>query len=154
MYFDTSTLLNQLSAQIRQRFNEIISNSELLSAMQALSAAPSHPYERLKYQLFGEDYKFPTINDLEVPTDFDPVTYNCQLSSCVMQTQQSILSGLSSLDVNSTNINANSFSLPETTVKHNIQFMEIVRNLTVQDINDNPFEIAKKLTSFYVKNYQ
>jgi hypothetical protein len=154
MYFDTSTILNQLSAQIRQRFNEIISNSELLSAMQALSAAPSHPYERLKYQLFGEDYKFPTIKDLEVPTNFDPVTYHRQLTGCVQQTHQSVLSSLTSIDIDSTNIDVNNFTLPESTVKHNIQFMEIVRNLTVQDIESNPFEIAKKLTSYYVKNYQ
>jgi len=154
MYFDTSTILNQLSAQIRQRFNDIISNSELLSAIQALSAAPAHPYERLKYQLFGEDYKFPTINDLEVPIDFDPATYNCQLTSYVQQTHQTVLSSLTSIDVDSTNIDINSFTLPETTIKHNIQFMEIVRNLTVQDIESNPFEVAKKLTSYYVKNYQ
>jgi len=154
MYFDTSTILNQLSAQIRQRFQEIISNSEILSAMQALSAAPSHPYERLKFELFGEDYKFPTIHDLEVPTDFNPITYMQQLSAKSQQTQLTMLSGLTGLDENITNFNSELFTLPVPTIKHNIQTMEIVRSLTIEDLENNPFEIARKLTSFYVKNYQ
>jgi hypothetical protein len=153
MYFDVTTLINQLSAQIQERFQQIISNSELLSAIQALSAAPSHPYERIKYQLFGEDYKFPTINDVEIPQDFDPTTYARELSGKVMQTQIATLSGLSGLDVN-TVINPNDFTLPIATAKHNIQFMEIVRNLTMEDVQKDPFELARKLTSYYVKNYQ
>lgn len=153
MYFDIVNLVTQLSAQIQQRFQDVISNSQLLSSLQALSAAPPHPYERIKYELFGEDYKFPTIKDLEIPEDFDPNVYSSQLSGYVAQTYQTTLSGLSSLDAN-TVINVNEFALPTSTAKHNIQFFEIVRNLTLEDIQNNPYEVAKKLTSFYVKNYQ
>lgn len=153
MYFDTSTILNQLSAQVHQRFQEIISNSEFYSTLQALSAAPSHPYERLKWQLFGEDYKFPTINDIEIPEDFDPVTYAKQLSSCSQQTYNAAFSGFQGLSADSA-FNIPECTTPLTTTKHSIQFMEIVRSLTVQDIQNNPVEIARKLASYYVKNYQ
>ena len=42
-------------------------STALLSAQAVLSAIPASPYEHTKLMLFGTDYEFPTISDVEVP---------------------------------------------------------------------------------------
>jgi hypothetical protein len=154
MTIDISTILNQLSAQVQQRFNEVISNSSLLSAMQALSGAPAHPYERLKYDLFEKDYKFPTIEDIETPNDFDSKTYMCELTSCSHKTQQAALSGLKQEQIQLKSVNLENLTIPTETLKHNLEFIELVRSISLEELQKDPVNLAKKLTSYYIKNYK
>ncbi|NBW58711.1 hypothetical protein EBR43_13240 [bacterium] len=56
---DLTLIFQQLSAAIQERFPEF-TTTDLLSTIQNLSSVPVHPYERLKYDMFGKDYTFKT----------------------------------------------------------------------------------------------
>lgn len=59
-----TTILNALTA-----FDTL----PALTALRSLSAVPKHPYDFLKYKLFGKDYqkyKFKTIDDIPLPENY------------------------------------------------------------------------------------
>ena len=152
---DLTLIFQQLSAAIQERFPEF-TTTDLLSTIQNLSSVPVHPYERLKYDMFGKDYTFKTINDLETPTDFNPNTYMQQLTGITEQTEQMTLSTLSVYDqaVRTGTLSANMLLVSPDTLKHNLEFVEIVKSLSLEDVQKRPLEIAQKLTSYYIKNYK
>ena len=152
---DYTQFFQQLSAVIQQRFSEF-TDSSILSALHELSSVPVHPYERLKYDTFGKDFTFKTINDLEAPTDFDPNTYMQQLTCITDKTQQTSLSSLSSFAevVQTGSLTACQVEIiPQPVLRHNLEFIEIVKSLNIEDVKARPMEIAQKLTSFYIKGY-
>jgi hypothetical protein len=155
MNYDLGLLLQQLSATLQQRFDDI-TLTDILSSLQSLSGLPIHPYERLKYDMFGKDYTFKTINDIEAPTDFNTETYTQQLTSITQQTHEMSLSGLSAYNaaVQTGTLTAEMPLLPPETIRHNLEFVEIVKSLTLEDVQTKPVEIAQKLTSFYIKNFK
>lgn len=155
MNYDFNLLLQQLSATLQKRFDsETFTN--ILSSIQALSGVPIHPYERLKYDLFGKDFTFKTINDIETPTDFNVETYTQQLTGIAQQTHEMSLSSLSAFSdaVQTGSLTAEIPLLPPDTIRHNLEFVEIVKSLSLHDVQTKPMEIAQKLTSFYIKNFK
>lgn len=150
---DLYTTILQLSSILHDKLSTL-TNLNILSAIKELSAVPSHPYERLKYNLFGKDYSFPTIENIEIPTDFDPGTYLCQLTAISDKTNQMGLCALSSMD----NFTPTLFETPtivdQDFLKRNLEFVEVVKSININDIQTKPVELMQKLTSFYIKNCQ
>ncbi len=150
---DLTTALMQLSSVLQEKLSHL-TNSDLLSALQQLSAVPVHPYERVKYDLFGKDYNFKTINDLEQPKDFCPNTYLCQLTSISQKTEQMSLCALSGIQDVKPSLLESSINLESGFLKNNIEFIEIVKTIDLKDIQTKPQELVQKLTSFYINNCQ
>lgn len=151
---DLVTALQQLSGALQQKLSHFqFTAADLLSAVRELSAIPIHPYERLKYNLFGKEYTFPSINDLKTPENFCPNSYLCQLTAISEKTNQMGLCALSSMQQN---LSASLFEFPTIIepnfLKKNLEFVEIVKSISVADIQARPVEIMQKLTSYYINN--
>lgn len=145
------TLLQVLSGTLLERLN--VSPEELLSAFNAISAMPVHPYEQAKYELFGSGQKFKTFQDIEVPESFTIETAKAELSSFSQNQDTSIMATLS----------AESLKHPEgidthkeiqiidrDLAKKNIIFTEVIRTLTFDEIHADPEGVAKKVLSYYL----
>lgn len=150
---DLTTVLMQLSSTLQEKLS-LLTNSDLLSAIRQLSALPVHPYERVKHDLFGKDYNFKTINDLDQPKDFCPNTYLCQLTGISQKTEQMSLCALSGIQDIKPNLLETSVNIEPNFLKKNIEFVEIVKTIDLKDIQTKPLELVQKLTSFYIKNCQ
>lgn len=134
-----------------QQLSALISNTELLSAIMSLSGMPIHPYEQAKCKYFDKDYKFPDIKDIPVPDDFCPYTYMHKLTCMGEQTINDCLSALSTVNLTAQSLFEDATILDPKTVKHNIEFTELVKTISIDDIKAKPMELIQKLTSFYVK---
>ncbi len=126
-----------------------MSETQLLSALETLSDMPIHPYEQAKYRYFGKDYKFPTINDIEVPENFCLETSTKQLSAKNLELMQTITSQTSVLDINPRN---EAPIINEDLIKKNILNTEFIKSIPLTDINTNPVEVANKIITFYLNN--
>lgn len=169
-----SSLFKQLSGSLLDKFAE---NSpvfaQMLSAaaiMQSLSGNASHPYEQMKRNFFGENYQFKTINDLKAPESFNLDTITLSLQKISKQLAQTTLSSASStsMQVESTDIqnleNLENFSFNPAEhnligvdvdlARKNIEFSEIVKSLTVDQLRAQPVEIAKKLIAHFAEMYK
>jgi hypothetical protein len=155
MNYDLSLIFQQLSATLQRRFDSV-TITEILSSLQSLSGVPIHPYERLKYDLFGKNYVFKTINDIEAPKDFNVETYTQQLTGITEQTHQMSLSSLSAFNASmqTGTLTAEMPLLPPDTIRHNLEFVEIVKSISLDEVQRNPVQVAQKLTSYYIKNFK
>lgn len=161
---DTSTLMSQLTADIIAKINDLQDNSELLQAVKELSAVPLNPYDRLKHEYLGADYKFPTINDIEIPTDFNPITITSHLTGISQKHTEQAIKDATTLQAQITaaaldDVNHDKIMFDEIvrtdpeTVKKNIIFTELVNSVTIHDVNHRPVETLQKLLSFYTNLY-
>jgi hypothetical protein len=159
--FDNS-LLQRLSA-IAPEAVERFTQTALFSAVQSLSGQPIDPYERLKLKYFGPDYKFPTLQDIEVPEDFNPETYGKYIMDYqknFTDTMNQSLSGYhtaatlsGSLDTKLVQMSSiEPFTLSDEMIKNNIRFNEFIQTVTMNDIYNNPYETNEKIVTFYVNN--
>lgn len=151
------TFLQELSSALISKLN--VTASELLSALDGLSGAPVHPYERLKFDYFDTDYQFKTINDIEVPKDFCIHTCIACLTSANERQQALDSEHYEHLD-NFQNhadlghafatLSGDQFIVDGERTKKFIEFHEIVRTIPVESITrENSLEIAHKLLSHY-----
>lgn len=134
----------------------------LTSALEQLSSIPQHPYHATKEILFGKDYKFPTIEDVEVPeqittegmiaklaqieenyqttlidTIVNPEEYNIQTPS----NHLSILAELSG---------DNTYVVTEDKYKNYIEFLELTQSIDINSVTpENSIEMIRKLGYFY-----
>ena len=82
-----ATTLQSLTATLVQNLN--ISSTDLLSALDTFNQEHPHPYNRLKDQYFSPDHKFSTLDDINVPDDFN--MYTCmQTLTSISSIQQEI----------------------------------------------------------------
>jgi len=160
---DQTTILG-LSAFLLDKLN--ITSAELLSALNQLSGVPIHPYERLKYDYFGKDHVFPTIDDIEVPEAFCLQTCIGSLTG-ISQKHQDVLAEHSPYinDFEQHEHLGNAFASLSTTVngdpifvvdnekvKKYIEFHEIARSIPIDSVNSSNYvEIAQKLLTHYNK---
>jgi len=144
---------------------------QLLSTIQIFEEIPKHPYERLKYDLFGKDYTFLTINDLSASDDFDLEKSIEQIKKVSKLTEKSTQRSLSGLEAfikshDTKSIKVSSLEefllqqkelekdvVDEELSRKNIEFSEIVRSISFEDIETRPKEIAKLLLSHYTNLY-
>jgi hypothetical protein len=162
-----TTILQQISSGLLQKYPAL---TELLSAasnIQELSSIPITPYERMKYDYFGKDYVFKTIDDIETPETFNLPEITEQINNISDQLALTTLSAASAFQTqqekaiqeNNSDINNLSFYISEINIdkdlaRKNIEFSEVIRSLTMQHIEQQPVETAKKILSHYVKLYK
>lgn len=140
-----STQLQYLSASLLEKF-ENLTQTQLFSAFESLSGLPAHPYERMKIQLFGKDFKFPTIHDVEVPKNFCLRT--CQEAidneqQRIINTTTQQVSCLSCVPLSGLDLDPD-----KTSLKKAILATEFGQTITVDIINKNPIEVAQKIVTF------
>jgi hypothetical protein len=157
-----TTLLDKLSAlspQVAERFT----HTALFSAIQSLSGQPIDSYERMKQHYFGTDYKFPTLKDIEVPSNFNSLEYgdyvtNYQKEYTNTLTQQltayqTIAASPSSLQYKVCELSGiSNIRLSDEMIKNNIRYSEFIQTVTLNDIYNNPDETCNKILTFYVNN--
>jgi hypothetical protein len=145
------TLLQFLSGSLAERLN--ITPGELLSALNTLSAIPYHPYDQVKYELFGPEQTFKTFQEIEMPESFNIETAKQQLSGYIQkhdETVQMKLSAYESIAINESNPYKEFEIFDNDMAKKNIVFSEAVRSLTHKEINEDPIGVANKVISFYL----
>ena len=155
-----STQLQELSAALAAAMDSI-KNSPALSAINALSGIPLHPYERLKYNLFGTDYKdieFKTIDDIEVPEGVELIEYLPHVTKTSDKIHKKLLHNATCEPEHITSTAF--FTLSNDTIpvpdldKHreHIGFLEMIKQIPVDSINSETAVLyAKKIASEYVR---
>jgi len=151
------TALNKYN--LPKQLEEYSTIADLLSAMRSLSGIPHHPYDRTKYELFGPDYKFKTINDIPKPDVFDVEETAKGIKEVSQTITQTALSGVSALDAflqKDMSLFTNNIEsvIPEDLIRKNFEMTEVIKSLTVEDIKQRPVEIAQKLTSYFIDLYK
>ena len=136
---------------------------------------PICPYEKTLLEYLGPNFICPTVHDLALPQNFCPqesvkslLMINKKYED-LMMTHVSIMSAeaadTSFPGITSENL-GNAFSVLSATsageqyvidrekTAQNLEFAELVRNLSVDDIVENPFEVAQKLVARYIEIHQ
>lgn len=171
---DQDTVVNQLSSTFYKTLsfletpeflevkNNLTSLTHLVTSLEtevtaALSAVPTHPYDRLKYQYFGADYCFKCLEDIEEP-DHIPgdncVDYIRNKNKELMATTFHNLTCKEEEKCHTAfTINSGGQLIPDHEKQKNyIEFLEIARNIPIHTIDEtNYLSIAKKLIGYYVK---
>jgi hypothetical protein len=142
---------------------DCVLSAVMLSAARQLSATPINPYQALKTQLFPPDYKFPTIDDVEVP---EWVTLDGMISK-IQEIETTYQKNLIETQVNADKYivqepdgylsilaecsGDNCFVVTEEKQKNYIEYLELINSTDIDSVNqDNCREIAKKLGYFYI----
>jgi len=142
---------------------DCILSAVMLSAEQQLSATPINPYEALKQQLFPCDYKFPTIDDVEVPEGITIQSMISKIENIEKEYQKNLLETQLNpekyvvnepdeyLSILAECSGENCFAVTEEKQKGYIEYMELIRSTSIDSVNkDNCRDIAKKLGYFYL----
>lgn len=140
-------------------------NTVLTSAVDCLTALPQHPYLFTKELLFGKDYKFPTVDDVEIPegittegmiekiTEFE-TSYQKTLIDSMTNPQEydirlpdnhlSFLAELSGEDTKT-------YIVTQDKLKNYIEYIEMVKAVDINSITpDNATTIINKLGYYYI----
>lgn len=148
------TLLNRLSALAPEKF-EKLTKTNLFSQISALSGMPVNPWERIKWQYLGKDFKYPTIEELPQPTNFDAQHCVCCLSSIAADMTNSTMQKMSSFTSSTTSIPLEpltgiDLNLDEKFIKSSIIITELVRSIPMSEIYTRPYETAAKILNYYI----
>lgn len=141
------SLLQELSGSLLEKLGNV-TESQLLSALNTLSAVPANPYEQIKYKYFGPNYEFPTFKDLPAPVDFNPHTTLAELTSIGETMEQTVSQTLTSVPDRYSN---EVVTYDEDLIKKNIIFSEVVKSVKLHELMSNPVETSHKLLSYYTK---
>jgi hypothetical protein len=156
------TRLQRLSALAPEAV-ERLTNTTLFSAIQALSGQPVNHYEQMKLQYFGSDYKFPTLQDIQVPCDFSATectdfiaNYQTQFNNTLMQH----VTGYSTTLLETSSIEQSlemlsdlqDFKVKDDDIKWMIRYNEFMQTITLNDICQDPYEANAKFLTFFVNN--
>jgi hypothetical protein len=147
-----------------QAVQSLLSASEAfrMQFFDSLTSVPLHPYERLKYDCFGKEFKPLTLNEVEVSEGF----------SCVAAVQE--ISAISDKfhDITDVQVRAltcddlpnecnafailsgNQFVIEKDKLSKHVNFLEFVKNIPISVIEANPIMVAQKITHQYIKAYQ
>jgi hypothetical protein len=141
------SLLQELSGSLLQRLGNV-TEAQLLSALNTLSAAPAHPYDQIKYKYFGPEYEFPTFKDLPEPVDFNPRTAFAELTGIGETMEQTISQSLTCVPENT---NSEVITYDPELIKKNIIFSEVVKSVKMHELMANPVTTSHKLLNYYKK---
>jgi hypothetical protein len=135
-------------------------------------SVPVCPYEQTLIEYLGPNYIIPSIRDLPVPVNFsaqvaldsaisiDKHYHNVMMNQLHMMSAEAMKPESESLPAVLGHAFTMLSSLPngeevlvidkEKTAKH-LNFAELVRNLSIEDILDNPYVVAQKLLAQFVE---
>ena len=160
--FSNPDLLNILSlgTDVAQLTATLQSINEQVNT---LDEPPIHPYDRIKRDLYGEDYvnqKFATIDDLPTPDNFVPHEMLLAVKAKTEEMHRTLSHNITAAPHLLTNTLLNTVS-GDTIVpnidkhKAHIEFVELIRQLPFDGslTNEQHYDIAKKLTTQFLKTY-
>jgi hypothetical protein len=162
--FDPS-LLTTLTPEISSKLQNILdkfSTNPILSALSNLSGVPMHPYDQLKLEVYGPDFKnikFKTLEDVPAPESFKPEEVVQAVTNKIQGMQRTLLENADRPPHLFTNTMLNSVSgekiIPDTDkYKKHIEFVELLRNIQVSKLPDEQvYDYAKKIIAEFVKTY-
>lgn len=171
---DQNTLINELSTTMEfhlsafesQEITNIIGNLDTLthavtsleeSVHAMLSGIPVHPYERIKYDYFGPDYQFKTLEDLEDPREIDHQKCVEILRGSTNHLYSTTFHNLTCCEEHKcqtafTKMSGDLIVEDHEKQKNYIEFMELARSIPIDSItDDNCLEIARKLLGHYTR---
>lgn len=149
----TTSILNALTA-----FEAL----PTLTALRALSAVPKHPYDFLKYKLFGpdyKDYKFKTLDDIPMPENLtltDAYAEHLKTNKVIQTTLMHNLTCDNHLrgDLLTAFISGDKIIPNTDKQKQQVEFIEMVKQMDLTNITpDKASEYVLKITSEYFKMY-
>lgn len=133
--------------------------------LSALTSVPAHPYEKFKKEFIDPETKPMLIEDICCPDDFCFKTCSneicaisvelnqdwdqqiCMLSCCDIVEQPNICNAFASLS-------EGTFVVDKQRASKHLQFVEMIKNIPIQLIEQQPYEVAKKLASQFVNVYK
>ena len=122
----------------------------------AVSCIPTHPFERLKYQFLSPEQPQLSIDNIAVPIDFCPFNATHQLTSISYTLQETTSQQMSSIMLSGAACNSfaslseNVFVVNKEKAANYLQYIEMVNNISVESIENNPMEVAKRVLAQYV----
>lgn len=130
----------------------------------SLSSIPTHPYQKLKKDYLKETDAL-LIEDVRLPENFCSFTCAQQISSIseTLSNQWDLQVQRLSSENNSnhaetlcnafTTLSDNISVVDDLKITKHLQFVEMIRNIPIQLIEQQPNEVAQKIVSQYIKNY-
>lgn len=138
-------------------------NNVMLSAVNSLSSIPQLPYQFTKELLFGKDYKFPTLDDIEVPESITPDGMAAKITEIEINYQKTLIDSLTNpqdyniqapdnhLSILAELSGDNTYVVTEDKLKSYIEYLELIQSIDLNSITkDNAVEMIKKLGYFYL----
>jgi hypothetical protein len=152
----------EISATLQNIFDKLNTNPAL-SALNALSGVPLHPYDQLKYNIYGPEYKdieFKTLEDVPEPESFKPEEVVLAVTGKIQNMQKTLLENADRPPHLFTNTVLNTISgeniIPDIDkYKKHIDFIELIKQMpSVSELNNEQImSYAKKVVSEFVKSY-
>lgn len=135
----------------------------MTSAIESLSSLPQLPYQFTKKLMFGKDYKFPTIDDIEVPEGVTPEGMAAKIEEIETNYQKTLIDSITNpqdynilapdkhLSILAELSGDNTYVVTQEKFKNYIEYLEMVQAIDIDSITqDNAVEKIDKLTYFYV----
>jgi hypothetical protein len=135
---------------------------------QSLSAIPINPFEKLKLEYLGPDYKSLKVQDMPMPLDFCPVKTTQALATISKKFHDVSLNHYDYLTTNANAITAvnlgnafaflsanqhgqDEFIIDRQRLANQLKFADMVQSLTVDYITKSPVEAAYKLLNQFIE---
>lgn len=151
-----------VSATLQNIFDKL-STSPLLSTLQNLSGAPLHPYDQLKLNIYGPEYKekkFKTLDDIPAPENFEFEQAVLSVTGKIQEMQKTLLENADRPPHLFTNTVLNTVSgesiIPNIDKhKKHIEFIELIKQMpSVSELdNEQVLVCAKKIVSEFINTY-
>lgn len=138
-------------------------NSVMMSAVECLSAVPQLPYQFTKEMLFGKDYKFPTVDEVEVPESITcegmaakiaeiETNYQKVLIDTITNPQEyNVLAPDNHLSILAELSGENTYIVTQEKFKNYFEYLEMVQAIDIDEITeDNAPEMIRKLGYYYL----
>lgn len=138
----------------------------------SLFAGPTCPYQRTLNEYLGPNFICPTIHDLSLPLNFNPIEAVKTITTIdkkyndLMLTHLQVMSaeaadthfvGITSQNLGnafavlSTTSNGQQYVIDKQKASQHLEFAEIIRNMPTDYILQNPLEVAQKLVGRYLE---
>jgi hypothetical protein len=162
--FDPS-LLTTLTPEISSKLQNILdqfTTNPVLSTLSNLSGMPMHPYDKLKFEVYGPDFKdikFKTLEEVPAPENFQPEEVIQTVTNKIQGMQRTLLENADRPPHLFTNTMLNAVSGEKITpdinrYKTHIEFVELLKNMKVSELTDEQvYDYAKKIITQFVQTY-
>ena len=150
-------------AFVEHTISQLLSATDLLSLEldHALSSVPAHPYDRLRYEYLGPDSQPISLNDIPDPVNFCLSSVSCEISAIADKYGDLFDLHFHALTAGKIDEVYSAFAVPsgdcfvinkQQTANH-LQFVDMINNIPLQMIEENPILVAKKILTQYTKMY-
>ena len=158
MYYQHTT--SPMASSLQGAIQALLSSTRQFreSFESAMSSIPAHPYERLKWEYFQPNEQFLKIEDIPTPTNFCPFTCTKELSAISAKFNETVSAQVCALTCENIPETCNAFAALSDNVfvvdsqkaKDHLQFLEMVRSIPMELVDQNPREVAQKILSQYI----